>query len=642
MKFLNGGEFYSRLLIKNKILLVVLCLSFASITFFVISNFLMERDSLLRKVDDNLRVGARVITHLVPENILNSKTAPTDAEYLKYISKMSEFQQMLKLKYIYSVVMKEGKIYFTTSSATQLELSKNTFSKYLDEYADASEELINTFNTKKVVFDEYTDKWGSFRSIFIPITSDGATYVLGADISLEEVHSEIYGILLRNISMGLFLLIISPLVINFAAKRIALPIVKLSEDANEIIVHNNLNIEFNSTSKDETKTLAETLNHLIANIKNTLDELKLEKSNIEQKVEDAIKKSELERQYLSDKTEIMLIAMERMANGDLTVQLEVEKDDNMGKLYNGFNKSIKNINSLVNKLANVISVTSDNSNKISSNSEEMAAGVQEQSNQTHEVVSAVTQIANSIVETNKHASKATDAAKKAGQIARDGNHVVNETVEGMNHIANVVSKSAEIVQELGKSSDEIGEIVQVINEIADQTNLLALNAAIEAARAGEQGRGFAVVADEVRKLAERTTKATKEIAGMIKQIQSDTNEAVLSMTAGKVEVEKGRELANQAGSALKQIINGSEEVVSLVANVALSSREQSSVAEQISQNISIINNVTKENAVGIQDIAKASEQLYKLTTELELIISEFRVNDKLANSRIQELSMHYQ
>ena len=197
----------------------------------------------------------------------------------------------------------------------------------------------------------------------------------------------------------------------------------------------------------------------------------------------------------------------------------------------------------------------------------------------------------------------------------------------MNRIAEVVRKSAETVQALGKSSDQIGEIVQVIDDIADQTNLLALNAAIEAARAGEQGRGFAVVADEVRKLAERTTKATKEIATMIKQIQKDTSGAVESMEEGTKEVEVGKQLAEKAGKSLQEIIHGAEQVVDIVTQVAAASEEQSSAAEQISKNIESISSVTQESASGIQQIAHASEDLNRLTLNLQELVARFKVDE---------------
>jgi methyl-accepting chemotaxis protein len=186
-------------------------------------------------------------------------------------------------------------------------------------------------------------------------------------------------------------------------------------------------------------------------------------------------------------------------------------------------------------------------------------------------------------------------------------------------------KSAETVKELGKSSDQIGEIVSVIDDIADQTNLLALNAAIEAARAGEQGRGFAVVADEVRKLAERTTKATKEIAQMIKKIQTDTEGAVESMEQGTKEVESGIYLADKAGESLKDIVSISQKVTDMVSQIAVASEQQSSASEQISKNVEAISAVTSETASGTQQVARAAEDLNRLTENLQELVGQFKV-----------------
>ena len=202
----------------------------------------------------------------------------------------------------------------------------------------------------------------------------------------------------------------------------------------------------------------------------------------------------------------------------------------------------------------------------------------------------------------------------------------------MQRIEEVVNKSANTVQQLGKSSEQIGEIIQVIDDIADQTNLLALNAAIEAARAGEQGRGFAVVADEVRKLAERTTKATKEIADMIKRIQKDTLDAVKSMEEGTAEVENGKLLANKAGDSLQEIVRVSKQVGDLVNQVAAASEEQSSSAEVISKNIEAISAVTQESAGGTQQIAHAAEDLNRLTLNLENLIAKFKIDGENQNN----------
>ncbi len=315
----------------------------------------------------------------------------------------------------------------------------------------------------------------------------------------------------------------------------------------------------------------------------------------------------------------------RMASGDLTARMK-------GEYQGGYASVKRNINTLgdsfyeaIGDVSNAVRATADAAKEILSSTEQMAAGAQEQSAQSAEVASGVEEMAKTILETTRNSSSAAEYAKEAGLIAKEGGKVVTEAIDGMDRISESVRKSADTVQTLGKSTSEIGEIVQVIDDIADQTNLLALNAAIEAARAGEQGRGFAVVADEVRKLAERTTTATKEIAMMIKQIQKDTSSAVISMDGGTKEVERGKILTDKAGKSLQKIINATERVVDVVTQVAAASEEQSGAVEQISKSIETINGVTYENAKGVQQIAQTSGDLNKLTLNLQDLISRFKI-----------------
>lgn len=318
--------------------------------------------------------------------------------------------------------------------------------------------------------------------------------------------------------------------------------------------------------------------------------------------------------------------LEIMSRGDLTVRVTGAYKGDHQMIKNSINQLGEALSAVIGKVIEAVQATASASTQISSSSEELAAGAHEQSSQSGEVATAVEQMTSTILETAKNADDASYAAKNAGTVAIDGGKVVNETIEGMIKIASVVQKSAVTVQELGKSSDQIGEIVQVIDDIADQTNLLALNAAIEAARAGEQGRGFAVVADEVRKLAERTTKATKEIAQMIKQIQKDTYNAVESMQQGTVEVEKGKQLADKAGESLKEIIREASQVGNIISQVAAASQEQSSAAEQISKNIEAISSVTQQSAAGVQQIAHAAEDLNRLTDNLQNLVARFKID----------------
>jgi methyl-accepting chemotaxis protein len=315
-----------------------------------------------------------------------------------------------------------------------------------------------------------------------------------------------------------------------------------------------------------------------------------------------------------------------IAEGDLTVAIEHTSKDEIGILAEAFRKMVGSLRDTLTNVGEASSAVASASSEISSSTEEMAAGAQEQTSQASEVASAVEEMTKTIIENSKNAGNTASTAKMAKEAAELGGKVVDETVIGMKRISAVVNKSAETVTALGKSSDQIGEIIGVIDDIADQTNLLALNAAIEAARAGEQGRGFAVVADEVRKLAERTTKATKEIAGMIKMIQSDTKGAVSSMQEGTREVDNGIKLADRAGASLKEIVGMIQSLTDMVNQIAAASEQQSSASEQISKNVEGISSVTNQTASGTQQIARAAEDLNRLTENLQSLVDKFKLS----------------
>lgn len=412
----------------------------------------------------------------------------------------------------------------------------------------------------------------------------------------------------------------------FVANKISASVGKLEKAAN-MVASGNLNVVIEKESDDEIGNLSNSFNKMINDIKTANHLILEEKASVEKKVEEAVRESESARKYLSEKTSIMLRSMEKFANGDLSQRLTVEKNDDIGKLYQGFNDALENITIMISKVTDAVYATASASSEISASAEQMADGASEQRNQTREVAAAIEEMTKTILSTAGSTEEAANAARNAKDIANVGENVVTQTIQGMNQIAEVVTKAAKTVEILGTNSDKIGEIIQVINEIAEQTNLLALNAAIEAARAGEQGRGFAVVADEVRKLAERTSKATKEIESMIKQIQNDTEGAVDSMQRGTSEVENGKKLASQAGNSLKQIINATEKVLDVASQVATASEEQSATAEEISKSIDIINNVSHQSAESIQQVAVATEDLNRLTNNLQNLIQQFKIDN---------------
>ncbi|MBK7500158.1 MAG: HAMP domain-containing protein [Ignavibacteriales bacterium] len=401
------------------------------------------------------------------------------------------------------------------------------------------------------------------------------------------------------------------------------------------------NLDLNIKPKSDKDILSISLNKVAENINRLVSDVNsLSKSAIEGKLSERANKNAHHGEYrhvvegfnktldaiYSPFRETIKI-LQQLASRDLTARMNSDCHGDYQTIKENINAVASALDEAISQVSEAVRATASAANQISSSTEEMAAGAHEQASQASEVSGAVEEMTKTIYETTKNTTAASEASRFAGESARVGGKVVAKTIEGMDRIAEVVKQSADTVMELGRSSDQIGEIVQVINDIADQTNLLALNAAIEAARAGEQGRGFAVVADEVRKLAERTTKATKEIASMIKQIQKDTSGAVESMQRGTAEVEKGKSLAHKAGDSLKEIITGADKVSDIISQVATASEEQSGAAEHISKNIEAISSVTAQSASGIQQIAHASEDLNRLTLNLQELIAQFKVDE---------------
>jgi methyl-accepting chemotaxis protein len=265
------------------------------------------------------------------------------------------------------------------------------------------------------------------------------------------------------------------------------------------------------------------------------------------------------------------------------------------------------------------------SEEISSSASQQASTAGSQKDQTTQVATALQEMSATVQQVSENSGRAAEASRKAADTARQGGAVVEQTLVKMQVIADSVRGSAAKVEELGKRSDQIGRIVGVINDIADQTNLLALNAAIEAARAGEQGRGFAVVADEVRKLAERTTTSTKEIATMIEAVQSETRQAVQAMEEGTKQVAEGVTTTQKAGEALKQIIQVSQEVGDMVTHIATAATQQSSATEDINNSMNQIARLLIESADGAQQSEKACQELSGLALDLRKLVGTFRL-----------------
>jgi twitching motility protein PilJ len=324
----------------------------------------------------------------------------------------------------------------------------------------------------------------------------------------------------------------------------------------------------------------------------------------------------------------LLSVVSTAAEGDLTIKAEVTADA-LGSVADAFNLMIAGLTNLVTQASNVASEIQRSTSEILQSSERMRVGAEQQADQIRNASEAVNTMSHTTQRMAENAEAATQTSLKATQAAVKGGTSVAETIKGMQRIRAAVQTTGKKIKGLGERSLEIGAIIEVINEIATQTNLLALNAAIEAARAGEQGKGFAVVADEVRKLAERAARATKDITGLIKGIQVETSEAVTVMEEGTREVEEGTKLADQAGAALREIEQIVKQTAGLVTDITRAAGDQVKVTESVVGSMDSILKQTQETTHGVQDTVSTIGKLAELSKRLTDAIGRFKLGSEL-------------
>jgi len=322
----------------------------------------------------------------------------------------------------------------------------------------------------------------------------------------------------------------------------------------------------------------------------------------------------------------LLDELSSLADGDLTVQATVTEDIT-GAIADSINYAIEALRDLVATVNDSSILVDAAAKQTEAASQHLVRASETQTKQAGAASESITQVVAAIEEVSGNAERCSDVARHSVDVAHKGGEAVRRNIEGMNTIRETIQDTSKRIKRLGESSQEIGNIVALIEEIAEQTNILALNASIEASRAGEAGRGFAVVADEVQKLAERSTNATKQIEVLVSTIQSDTNEAVVAMERSTTDVVGGSLLAENAGAALVEIEQVSHQIASLVQNISTSSKGQTEAATNISNNMQVLSDISSKAMESTASTSSAIKKLSQLASQLRKTVSGFVLPD---------------
>jgi len=320
----------------------------------------------------------------------------------------------------------------------------------------------------------------------------------------------------------------------------------------------------------------------------------------------------------------LLDEMGTLAEGDLTVKATVTEDIT-GAIADSVNFAVEALRSLVTTINETAVRVSSAAQETQATAKHLADAANQQAEQITSASSKINEMAVSIDQVSKNSADSAEVAQRSVQIASNGAQIVRQTISGMDSIREQIQETSKRIKRLGESSQEIGSIVELINDIAEQTNILALNAAIQAASAGEAGRGFAVVADEVQRLAERATGATKRIETLVQTIQTDTNEAVSSMEQTTTQVVNGARLAEDAGTALGEIEKVSNNLAGLIQGISSAAKQQSAAATNISSTMSSIQQITAQTSVGANQTAESIGNLAQLAQELRRSVADFKL-----------------
>ncbi len=513
--------------------------------------YISSKENLTVQIDDKLKTVAMSVKPMMDNynEEINGTGSITPARYMDILKTLSQYTSSIGVEYVYSVVEQNGKIYFSTSSATEEEIKKESYSKFYEEYKDASSGLKEAFKTKKPTFDEYADEWGKHRSYFVPFkTQSGKEYVVGIDISLKSISDALGKLLLDALIVGAIVNIITVILAYLLFKPFVMRIGGFTGKIKNASDNKDLTQTFEARGESELSSMTRALGSLFGSFKSAING----------------------------------------AKNTLVSAKEVSKK---------LDDSSENIITAIAKEAKIVEDASQKSKDIKDSVHGAAKELEESAKNLKETSKTVMEI---------H-GKLSDFTK-----------LIHESAETERELATKLSGMA-------GDAEAVKAVVSVISDIADQTNLLALNAAIEAARAGEHGRGFAVVADEVRKLAERTQKSLVEINSTIMVISQSIVEASEQIDKNAEAIEGLSGFANTLEATMEDSSNSMRSVIAGADNNLAMSSQTIKAVDYIVEEISKIEELSKNNTSHAQSVATLAEELLKDMTALDNNLREFKL-----------------
>lgn len=537
--------------LKWRLMISLISVSILGFLFFTATAYHTLRHHLLQGADKRLETAAYAVAEWFPPEY---HRAITDADsidaqqFLRDIHRLSRYVQHVGLAYVYTYMLFDGRVVTTATSATVEELQAGTHDQFFEHYESAPEILYATFADGQARYVSYSDDYGAFRSLFLPMeTGDGRRFIIGVDIDLDYLQAHLHRLLWFSIAIGAGVFVLMVGVIGWQSYyAVSHPLTRLQDALKEIAKELDLSRRVEAVRRDEIGDTASAFNHILEAFDVALEELVATAEQLTRTAEE-------------------LSQLSHATNGDLSQQQA--------------------------QIAQVVTAM-----------QQMSATVE-----------AVTHSASDVAEASEHADRQAQA----------GGRRVHSVVAAMNALALEVKRVSEALHTLDQQSQAIGTVLDVIRGIAEQTNLLALNAAIEAARAGEQGRGFAVVADEVRTLASRTQQSTADIQAMIENLQTGTQHAVATMQRGQEMAESTAIEAQQAGQGLEAIIAAVSQIRDMTAQIAGAAEEQYHVNAEIERNLQVMSEITVNTLGGATQTAASSKQLLSTADHVRRLLSRF-------------------